>query len=464
MKSKQAAPVISALMQTLSAYIAQAVRRKLPAAVQERAKHHLLDTLAAMVSGALLLPGQRAIAFAAAQGGTPEAGVAGTSIVTSVINAALANGMLGHADETDDAYYLALVHPGCAVVPAALAMGERERSSGTALLRAMTLGYDVCARTSKALGIEHFRSAGHSTHSFGGTFGAAAAAGALARLDARQARHLMSYAAQQASGLSCWARDVEHIEKAFDFGGMPARNGVTAAAMVSAGFTGVDDVFAGDRNFFQAFEAYAKPKEFIAGLGTRFDILQTAIKRWPVGYPIQAPLDALDHVMVRHGITAADVDKVHITLDEQGARTVSGRTMADINLQYLAAVMLIEGDISFEASHDVRRTRDPAIGRLRQRIACSGSAALSKTRTTQAIVEVTTHGGRVLRHHTRAVRGSATNPMARDEVGAKAFGLLAPTLGRAKAQRLIDTVWQLETVKDVRALRPLLQPPGSRRK
>lgn len=461
---KQATPVISPLMQTLSTYVAGAVRRRLPAAVQERAKHHLLDTLAAMVSGAPLLPGQRAIAFAAAQGGTPEASVMGTSIVTSAINAALVNGMLGHADETDDAYYLALVHPGCAVVPAALAMGERERSSGTALLRAVTLGYDVCARTSKALGIEHFRSAGHSTHSFGGTFGAAAAAGALAGLDVRQVRHLMSYAAQQASGLSCWARDVEHIEKAFDFGGMPARNGVTAAVMVSARFTGVEDVFSGDRNFFQAFEAYAKPKEFVAGLGTRFDILQTAIKRWPVGYPIQAPLDALNNVMVRHGITAADVDKVHITLDEQGARTVSGRTMADINLPYLAAVMLIEGDISFEASHDVRRTRDVAVDRLRQRIECSGSAALSKTKTTQAIVEVTTRGGRVLRHHTRAVRGSATNPMAREEVGAKALGLLAPTLGRARAQRLIDTVWQLEKVTDVRALRPLLQPSTPRRR
>ncbi|MES2184224.1 MAG: MmgE/PrpD family protein [Pseudomonadota bacterium] len=459
---KQAQPAISPLMQTLSTYIAGAARRALPAAVQERAKHHLLDTLAAMVSGAPLLPGQRAIAFAASQGGTPEAGVVGTNIVTSAINAALANGMLGHADETDDAYYLALVHPGCAVVPAALAMGERERSPGTQLLRAVTLGYDVCARTSKALGIEHFRSAGHSTHSFGGTFGAAAAAGALAGLDARQVRHLMSYAAQQASGLSCWARDVEHIEKAFDFGGMPARNGVTAAAMVSAGFSGVEDVFSGDRNFFQAFEVYAKPKEFIAGLGTRFDILQTAIKRWPVGYPIQAPLDALAHVMAKHKITAADVEKVHITVDEQGARTVNGRTMADINLQYLASVMLIDGDISFEASHDPRRVKDPAVSKLRQRIELSGSAALSKTRTTQAIAEVTTRDGRVLRHHTRAVRGSATNPMVREEVAAKAFGLLAPTLGKAKAQRLIDTIWDLEKVKDVRVLRRLLQPAAPR--
>ena len=230
---KQSAAGVSAVMRKLSAHIAQAARRPLPPKVAERAKHHLLDTLAAMVSGSPLLPGRRAIEYIAAQGGVREATVIGSRIVTTAVNAALANGMLAHADETDDAYYIALVHPGCAVVPAALAMAERAGRGGTALLRAIVVGYDVCARISKALGVESFRSAGFSTHSYGGVFGAAAAAGALAGINADQARYLLSYTAQQASGLSCWARDTEHIEKAFDFGGMPARNGVTAATMVA---------------------------------------------------------------------------------------------------------------------------------------------------------------------------------------------------------------------------------------
>jgi 2-methylcitrate dehydratase PrpD len=119
-------------MRKLSAHIAQAPRRPLPVAVTERAKHHVLDTLAAMVSGSQLLPGRRAIAYARAQGGTPEAGVIGSRIVTTAVNAALANGMLGHADETDDTHYMAGVHPGCSVVAAALAMAERGHCSGTA--------------------------------------------------------------------------------------------------------------------------------------------------------------------------------------------------------------------------------------------------------------------------------------------------------------------------------------------
>lgn len=454
---KKTSPKISPLMHKLASYIANAPRRALPAAVTERAKHHLLDTVAAMISGAQLLPGRRAIEFIATQGGVPEATVIGSNIVTSAINAALANGMHAHADETDDTYYLALVHPGCGVVPAALALAERQRAGGTALLRAMVLGYDVCARMSIALGIERFRERGHSTHSFGHMFGAAAASAAIMKLNVDQTRYLLSYTAQQASGLSCWARDIEHIEKAFDFGGMPARNGATAGLMASMKFTGVEDVFDGDRSFFHAHGLTADPKKLVQGLGRTYEIMNTSIKRWAVGYPIQAPLDAVINLIGKHRITAADVERVTITIDDQGARTVNQRTMASINIQHLVAVMLLDGDISFASAHDDRRVRDTRVLKLKERITLQGSAALGRAKTTQAIVEIVTRDGRKLRHHTRAVRGTAANPMPRAEVAAKARDLLQPLLGNRRAERLIDTVWQIEGVNDIRALRSLLR-------
>src|SRR5258708_14873712 len=108
-------------MKTLSAYIASALRRPLPPAVLEKTKHHLLDTLAAMVSGSRLPPGKKAISFAKTLGGTKEASVVGSRIVTAAPNAALANGMLGHADETDDSHSPSQTHPGCAVVTSAFA-------------------------------------------------------------------------------------------------------------------------------------------------------------------------------------------------------------------------------------------------------------------------------------------------------------------------------------------------------
>ena len=129
---------------------------------------------------------------------------------------------------------------------------------------------------------------------------------------------------------------------------------------------------------------------------------------------------------------------------------------ADINIQHLTALMLIDGDITFASSHDAKRVRDPAILKLRQRIELVGSAALGKAKTTQAIVEITTHAGARQRHHTKAVRGSATNPMSREDVAGKARGLLAPALGARRAERLIETIWNIERVQDARQLRRLL--------
>ena len=452
-------------VQRLVSYIAAAPRRRLPARVIERAKHHLLDTLAAMLSGSRLLPGRRAIEFAKAQGGAPEACVIGSMVITSAINAALANGMHGHSDETDDTYYLALVHPGCSIVPAALSMAERSRAGGEAVLKAMVAGYDVCARVSQALGLEKFRSAGHSTHSYGGTFGSAVAAGVVAELDEPAIRNLLSYTAQQVSGLSCWARDVEHVQKAFHFGGMPARNGVTAAVMAQMGYTGVDDTLEGERGFFAAFAEYIDPQKLVADLGRVYEIENTSIKRWAVGYPIQAPLDALSNLIAQHGLRAADVDRIAVTIDEQGAYTVNRRRMSNINIQYLAAVMLLDGDITFDSAHDQRRVEDPAVQKLRDRIELKGSAALGRTKTTQAIVEITTRSGDRLRHHTTAVLGTAAKPMTREQVAQKSRDLLLPVIGARRTERLIQTVWAIERVADVRKLRPLLMADsGAKRK
>ena len=108
----------------LARYMVEARDRSLPPQAAREGKHRILDTLAAMVSGARLKPGEMAIRFVREQGGVPEASVLTTNIRTSAVNAALANGMFGHADETDDFEPVTKAHPGCAVLPAALAMAE----------------------------------------------------------------------------------------------------------------------------------------------------------------------------------------------------------------------------------------------------------------------------------------------------------------------------------------------------
>jgi 2-methylcitrate dehydratase PrpD len=451
------APQASEVMRALSAYIARSPRKPLPPAVAEKTKHHVLDTLAAMVSGSRLAPGKKAISFVKTQGGAREACVAGSRIVTSAGNAALANGMLAHADETDDSHAASLTHPGCGVVPAALAMAEREAKGGAALLRAVALGYDVGCRLTLSLDPYQFREDGHSTHSFGPTFGAAAAAGALAGLREPAVRCLLSYAAQQASGVSCWMRDEQHVEKAFDFGGMPARNGVAAAAMVAHGFTGVEDVFSGERSFFVAYGRKPDARRLVAGLGETWEIMNASIKRWSVGSPIQAPLDALAVLIAEHRIRAADVERLVVRVAHQGANTVNDRAMPDICMQHLCALMLLDGNVTFRSSHDAKRMRDPKVRALRERVQLLGDDALSRAMPSrQGIVELRLRDGRELGHHAKEVRGTPGNPMTRGEVQAKALELMAPVIGKARAGRLCDTVWNLERVSDVRKLRPML--------
>jgi 2-methylcitrate dehydratase PrpD len=463
-RNGKSAAGISPLMKTLSEYIAGALKRPLPKDVLEKTRHHVLDTIAAMVSGSRLLPGRKAIAYAKTLGGAKEATVIGSRFVTLAQHAALANGMLGHADETDDSHAPSLSHPGCAIVPAALAMAEREGRNGAAFLRAVALGYDVGCRLTMALHAYDFRNAGHSTHSFGPMFGAAAAAGALAGINADQARWVLSYTAQQCSGISCWMRDEEHIEKAFDFGGMPARNGVASAAMVASGFTGVEDVFSGERNFFVAYDETRRigkapePQRLVEGLGSTYEIMNTNIKRWSVGSPIQAPLDSLLDLIRAHGIKADDVEKLTVRVAHQGANTTDNRSMPDICMQHMCAIMLIDGIVTFASSHDEKRMKHPKVLALRSRIELHGDDELTRLiPSRQGIVELRLKGGRELRHHTQAVRGTAQNPMARAEVDEKAYHLMAPILGKARARKLCDAVWAVDGLSSMRKLAPLLR-------
>ncbi len=449
---------ISPLTRELAQYIAQARRAALPAPVAEKTRHHLLDTLAAMISGARLAPGEIAASYVKRLGGTREACVPGTRLITTAFNAALAGGMLAHADETDDSHQPSFHHPGCAVVPAALAMGEREGASGRTLLRAIALGYDIGARASFALGAIRFHLAGHSTHSFGAHFGATAAACAMAGLDATQVRHALSYAAQQASGVSCWMRDPDHIEKAFDFGGMPASRGVASATMVAHGFTGVPDVFAGERNFFVAFSSpHVRPEALVHELGRTFEIMNSNIKKWSVGSPIQAALDSTEALVREHGVRAADVVRATVEIQDHEAAVVDNRDMPDICLQHLVALVLLDGTVTFASAHDVARMKDRKVLALRRRIELQPSATLTAAGGRQAIVTLHLNGGRTLRHHTEVVKGTWQNPMTRAEVAAKALDLLAPIQGRARAQRLIDSIWSIDKVADLRSLRPLLR-------
>jgi 2-methylcitrate dehydratase PrpD len=435
----------------------EARARPLPASIARDAKHRILDTIGAMVSGALLPPGAMAIRYVRAQGGTAEASVLTTGIRTTAVNAALANGMFAHADETDDFEPVTKAHPGSAVVPSALAMAEREGRSGTDLIRAVVLGYDLCCRFLMTLGPDHVRATHRSAEGTSATFGAAAAAASLARLDEKGMRHALSYAAQQVSGLWSWTRDEDHVEKAFDFAGMGARNGVTAVTMVQAGFTGVRDVLDGEHNMILALSTEGKPEEMVAGLGSRFFVAETAIKVFSVGYPIQAPLDALLTLRREHGLRPETVTRIVVRLPEDGARIVDNSAMPDVNCQHLIAVALIDGTVSFEMSHSRQRMDDPAVKAVRSRVQLVGDKSLMDPAAPRSgIVEVTLQDGTTVRHFTKHAPGTRENPLDAGRVNDKVRDLMVPVLGAQQTEAVIDRVDALEDVRDVRELVALM--------
>ncbi|SOE95214.1 2-methylcitrate dehydratase PrpD [Burkholderia sp. D7] len=438
----------------LARYMVAARSTALPPAVMLECKHRILDTFGAMVSGSRMRPGEMAVKYVQGLGGEPQASVIGASFRTTVINAALANAMCAHADETDDFEPVTKAHPGSSVVPSALAMAEQGGRDGQEFIRAVALGYDLACRLLMALGPDLVRGGSRSAEGTASTFGSLGAAASLARLDETGMRFAISYSAQQVSGLWSWVKDKDHIEKAFDFAGMGARNGVTAVSMVQGGMTGVYDVLDGAHNLFIALSTDPKPEAMLDGLGSRFYVTETAIKTYSVGYPIQSPLDAFLALRKQYGLTPDNVRSVLVKLPTDAIGIVGESAMPDVNCQHLVALALVKGAVSFNDSHDVALMRDPTISAQRTKVTVESDAALMDPVAPRgAIVEVTLTDGRKVDHFTKFPPGTKENPLDIAAISAKARDLMAPVLGADKTEKLINN---LETLGDIRQLRPLL--------
>jgi len=453
--AQDASASISPMMLKLSTYMSEARNNALPDHVLQETKHHILDTFAAMISGSELPPGRMALKFARAYGGPSISTVVASDVLLGPIEAAMVNGELAHSDETDDDYTGGGAHPGSAVVPATLAVGEKVGISGEHFTRAVALGYDIGMRAFATMGAGILK----DTHVLVGTFGASAAAGCALSLDAQQMRWLLDYAAQQAgAGFATWRRDTDHIEKGFVFGGSTARNGVNSALVVQLGWTAVNDVMSGPDNFVLSYDPKADPAKFVEALGERYEVTLTTLKRWTTGGPIQSPLDALQLILKKHPFEPDQVKQVVVRTATSAAYTVNNREMPDICLQHMIAVMILDKTASFKAAHDKPRMQDAAILRERAKVQLIGDDELEKLIPKRvAVVEVTLTDGTKLTERVESVRGTPENPMSREEVVAKARDLIIPVLGVKKCDSLVEKMLNLENVKDIRELRPLLQ-------
>lgn len=441
----------------LARYMATASNTPLPPEVILACKHRILDTFGAMVSGARMRPGMMALKYVRTLGGAAQASVIGSSFRTTVINAALANAMCAHADETDDFEPVTKAHPGSAVIPAALAMAELNGSNGQQFIRAVALGYDLACRLLMALGPDLVRGSSRSAEGTASTFGSLGAAAALAQLDETGMRFALSYSAQQVSGLWSWVKDKDHIEKAFDFAGMGARNGVTAVSMVQSGMTGVYDVLNGAHNLFIALSTDPRPEAMLDQLGSRFYVTETAIKIYSVGYPIQSPLDAILALRKQYQLKPEQVSSIRVKLPSDAIGIVGESAMPDVNCQHLVALALVKGAVSFNDSHNVALMQDATILAQRAKVSVEPDDALMDPSAPRgAVVEVTLTDGCTIEHFTKYPPGTKENPLDTEAISAKTHDLMAPVLGATKTKRLIALINNLDKLDNIRQLRPLM--------
>ena len=184
---------------------------------------------------------------------------------------------------------------------------------------------------------------------------------------------------------------------------------------------------------------------------------QTIIKKWPTGGPIQSPLDAIVNLRSKHPFQADQVKEIIIHLSTSAASKVDNVPSPDLCIQYLVAVMLLDRSVSFRAAHDIARMTDVAVVRQRKKVTLVAEQRLEDLLPRRvAVVEITLNDGTKLREENDTVRGTPENPMTREEIVEKARDLIVPVLGADKCSKLVEAIYTLEKVNNIRDLRPLL--------
>lgn len=444
---------------SLVEYAMAARHQPLPDDVREATRLHLLDTLAAIVSGSRLAAGVAGRRYASATQGDPAGTLLGSGVAGDPVAAAIANGMAAHADESDDSHETSLTHPGCGILPAALVAAEITPSSGTDLERALALGYDVTGRFGEVLCdvMSPFRSS-LATHAWGPLFGAGFAAGSLSRFAAAEFVTLLSYLIQEASGVTTWTLDLQHVLKSYVFGGMPAGGAMRAVRFTQLGFSGSGDVLdPGSRNLLDALGIDpARSAHLVEGLGQRWVMRETDIKSHPIGYPLIAPVGVVEKLVREQGVRPDEVQGVRVFYHPDWYTVTARSPMPDVNLPHCIAATLVDGRLTFTACHDAARMKDPAVLALRDRISLLGPK--EHLGRFDVRIEIDLIDRSVAGEQVGDVLGRASNPMSRDQVETKARELLEPVLGADQTAALVAATRDLDRVADARELIAATRP------
>jgi 2-methylcitrate dehydratase PrpD len=427
----------------------------IPPQLVANAKTLVLDYLGVGLGGSQTDSGKIASRFAVETGGVQEASLIGAKGRVPAVHAAFANAISSHSIELDDVDILALFHFSPPVVSAALAIAERENSSGADFILAVVAGCEMMARASAATN-NSLRDRGFHTTPTCGVFGAAIAAAKLLKLNKDATVSALGMAGAQSSGLM--EMYGPSMQKRFN-PGPSARNGVTSAILAKMGFTGAATIFDGERSFCKAFSDKFDLNEFTKDLGKDFPIYYE-YKAYSCARPIHNAIDCALNIRKELKEPLSAVRKIKMQRHPAWAHYHTNATPktyheAQVSLPYSVAVALIEGAALLPQYQD-EKLSDPNILRLSKMVEIVPDASLP--RGVSCLMTLETEGGKTYKSQVDHPRGSIANPMTPEEMKNKVHMLADGVIGRPQVDKLAELVQNIEKVARIDEVTRLLSP------
>lgn len=435
----------------------------MPTATRERTRDLLIDALACALAADRAEEMPQVERFAGQLGDDAQVTVPGSARLQPLVAAALLGGYRITALTACDVYTPAHFHVTPEIVPPALAIAERDRLDGRALLAAVAVGLEVATRVAAGLDYPAFRARGWHTPGVAGPFGGAAAAGRLLGLDGIAMRHAMGLAGSQAAGTwAAWGTPTVKFHQA-----RASLAGLLSALLAATGFTAADEILVNpDGGILPAYAGGGRPDLVCEGLGERWELERISLRPWPGATPLQPVITALMRFVQSGVLPSENVRRCRVLVSpsvhqqHNRFRHPSGTFEAMLSVDYAAAAVLVFGRLRFDefmpAAYSDERVRatiaervevlpDPSLGPL----ACH--------------VELELADGRHDRVSVTVPRGHPDDPAGRQLIAGKFLDCATGVLGAQRAAEALDRLEHLEDVSDARALCDLLRPPGEAR-
>ncbi len=435
----------------LARYIGDLKFDELPVNTVNKTKHCFTDWLAAVFNSYSNNLSTSYIDFATRMGEEGSSSILGSEKKTTLPWAAFANASLGHITEVDDGHRMSIMHIGTVVLPVVFAYAEKLSSSGQEMIEAAVCGYDLAIRVGECLGKDHY-SMWHTTAT-AGTFGAAAAAAKMLKLNEDEIVWTFGHAGTQAAGLWQFLLDGTVKAKAFH-PGKAVFNGIVAAELAFQGIEGAEHIFEGEKGFCRAVSSGFDLNYLKDELGSKFKVDEVNFKGYPTCGQTHSMIDALKKIMATRDLFPGDIEKIEArvykkAIDVAGMVDPSNLEEAKFSNPFCMAALIVKKDITF-SNISAEDLENKEIRALMSKVELVFDPELEKLfpACRPCSISVTLKDGSILSAENRYRKGDPENPMERDSIAEKFTELTSQSISGEERTKILEWIYSLDLMKN----------------